>query len=74
MTPGVEFRVAFIRIYIRSYISEFTFGYATTCTYATKASLELVLLAAHPCLVRAQRENSRFPGMPGERGGTRRDF
>ena len=53
MTPGVESRVAYIRIYILNYISEFTFGYATTSSYAAKASLELALLAVRPCLVRA---------------------
>ena len=54
--------------------SEFTFGYATTCSYAAKASLELALLAVRPSLVRAQQGTSRFPGTPGERGRTRRDF
>ena len=74
MTPGVESRVAYIRIYILNYILEFTFGCATTRSCATKASLELALLAVRPCLVHAQRGTSQFPGTPGRRGRTRKDF
>ena len=74
MTPGVESRVAYIRIYILNYILGFTIIGATTRPCAAKASLELTLLAVRPRLVRAQRGTSRFPGTPGERGGTRRDF
>ena len=74
MTPGVESRVAYIRIYILNYTSEFTFGYATTCSYATKASLELSLPAVRPCLIHAQRGPLDSRGRLGKEGEPGRIF
>ena len=74
MIPGVESRVARIRIYILNYISEFTFGYATTCSYVAKASLELALLAARPCLLVPNGGPLDSRGRPGKEGEPERIF